>query len=118
MEYRVQLPTPVSVFDKERKFAMHLDRHHPKDFMDWAKKDKMIIGFYDKFHMRPEIVNLSEVFDQMNSSQKIFALRSMFNKLLSPDERSFFITEITNPETVEAPIEERDSDEEPEHDWS
>ena len=44
-------------------------------------------------------------------------LSNMFNKLLTQDEKSFFITEITNPETVEAPVEEIGEDES-ENNWT
>jgi hypothetical protein len=87
---------------------MRLDRHHPKEFLEWAKKEKCLLAYYDKVSMRPQMLNMSEIFDQMNSSQKINALQSMVKRLLSEDERSFFITELTNPETVQPAVEEKE----------
>lgn len=78
---------------------MNIEQHHPKQFLEWLKSKKTIIAYFDKISMRQNFLNLGEIFDQMNSSQKIAVMKMCFDNLLDEDEKSFFLTEINTPVT-------------------
>lgn len=78
---------------------MNIERHHPKEFLEWVKSKKTIIAYFDKVSMCQRFLNFSEIFGQMNSSQKIAVMKMCFDDLLDEDEKSFFLAEINAPVT-------------------
>jgi len=101
----------------EKGIVMNIERHHPKEFLEWLKSKKAIIAYWDKVSMCQRLLNLSEIFGQMNSSQKIAVMKMSFTELLDEDEKSFFLSEINAPVSGKAVSEtecnHKDEDVEP-----